>query len=40
MLAVSDEPRDVEAETRLCLVKLGVLTKDDYSFLVLGVFWK
>jgi hypothetical protein len=40
MLAVSDELHDAEADARLCLVKLGVLTKDDYSFLVLGVFWK
>ncbi|ODN98014.1 serine/threonine-protein phosphatase 2A activator 2 [Cryptococcus amylolentus CBS 6273] len=24
----------------LCLTKLGVFTKDDYSFLVLGVFWR
>ncbi|WWC59923.1 serine/threonine-protein phosphatase 2A activator 2 [Kwoniella dejecticola CBS 10117] len=24
----------------LCLTKLGVLTKDDYEFLVLGVFWR
>ncbi|WWD16798.1 serine/threonine-protein phosphatase 2A activator 2 [Kwoniella shandongensis] len=24
----------------LCLNKLGVFTKDDYSFLVLGVFWR
>lgn len=24
----------------LCLVKLGAVKQEDYSFLVLGVFWK
>lgn len=24
----------------LCLAKLGVVTKEDYPFLVLGVFWR
>lgn len=39
MLAVSDNAQALLMAS-LCLVKLGVLTKDDYSFLVLGVFWK
>lgn len=38
VLAVS-QPRNV-TKTRLCLVKLRVLQKEDYAFLVLGVFWK
>ena len=28
------------ADDRLCLVKLGAVQKEDYAFLVLGVFWR
>jgi serine/threonine-protein phosphatase 2A activator len=28
------------ADPRLCLVKVGAVEKEDYAFLVLGVFWR
>ena len=28
------------ADDRLCLVKLGAVQKEDYAFLVSGVFWR
>ena len=28
------------ADDRLCLVKVGAVQKEDYAFLVLGVFWR
>lgn len=37
---VGCEYRVNRAECRLCLVKLGVIQREDYSFLVLGMFWK
>ena len=30
----------IVADDRLCLVKLGAVQKEDYAFLVLGVFWR
>jgi len=32
--------RNDKANVRLCLVKLGAVHKEDYAYLVLGVFWR
>lgn len=32
--------KNISYRRSLCLAKLGVVTKEDYPFLVLGVFWR